>query len=168
MNKINRERTIWLAAIIALLLGIGIAFAMRKPTVTARTLAANKPQDRVIFDISAKKAFTSRTGDSARQLVIGVPHIEEVRISSDKPNKVVKIISTNEFKKLWSRGSNSFSMDPPNAVLSANNLPPTIISLTSSQVDSNAILYTFKILRGSISPNAVLTHITLTVDSIVI
>ena len=58
---------------------------------------------------------------------------------SDRPQRIVKIITGEKLQKLWKQGTNSFEQDPPNAVLSATNKPAKIIILNSFNIKDKTI-----------------------------
>jgi hypothetical protein len=75
---------------------------------------------------------------------------------SDRPQRVVGHMATNDFVDLWAIGDNSFETDPPNAVLSflesgANVPDDAVIVLKEPNLDGKGDLsYSIDVLDGAV------------------
>ena len=74
---------------------------------------------------------------------------------SDRPQRVVGHLSSQQFVDLWSEGDNSFAVDPPNAVISfveVDEKTPedAIVILKNPELESDSITYTVEMLEGSL------------------
>lgn len=69
-----------------------------------------------LFVITSVDAEIKKNDQGQYQLILKHAHIERVLAFSDRPNRIVKMISPEDFKKLWGEGQNSFEKDPPNAI----------------------------------------------------
>lgn len=74
---------------------------------------------------------------------------------SDRPQRVVGHLTTEQFFDLWTEGDNSFAADPPNAVLSfvdpGDDRPEEcVVVLTEPQVSEDSISYRYQLLEGSL------------------
>jgi hypothetical protein len=79
------------------------------------------------------------TQANKKVLQLNKAEVNRVIMFSDRPQRIVKIITGEKLQKLWKQGTNSFEQDPPNAVLSATNKPAKIIILNSFKVTDNTI-----------------------------
>ena len=74
---------------------------------------------------------------------------------SDRPQRVVGHLSSQQFVDLWSEGDNSFAIDPPNAVISFVEIDEktpedAIVILKDPELESDSITYTVEMLEGSL------------------
>jgi hypothetical protein len=74
---------------------------------------------------------------------------------SDRPQRVVGHITTEQFVDLWAEGADSFASDPPNAVLSfvdpgENRPTDCVVVLRDPQASEDSISYRYRILEGSV------------------
>ena len=74
---------------------------------------------------------------------------------SDRPERVVGHMTTDQFVQQWTEGPNSFSEDPPNAVLSyvgsAEDTPSDAVVILRDPVASGTTLsYSIKVLDGTV------------------
>lgn len=76
-------------------------------------------------------------------LDLNLADVNQVITFSDRPQRVVKYITGADLKRIWSQGADSFKVDPPNAVLSSQNIAPIIVVLNSVKVNGNHIVYNF-------------------------
>lgn len=87
---------------------------------------------------------------------------------SDRPKREVGHLTTERFVDLWDEGENSFTVDPPNAVLSFLELddsPPedAVVVLSKPMLEGESITYTVNVLEGSIPEKA--GHCSLFIDT---
>lgn len=85
-------------------------------TVYADDAKENKKPVEWLFVITAKEGEIKKNSQGQYELMLKHTHIERVLAFSDRPNRIVKMISPQDFKKLWGEGKNSFKEDPPNAI----------------------------------------------------
>ena len=74
---------------------------------------------------------------------------------SDRPERVVGHMTTEQFVDQWSEGPNSFLEDPPNAVLSyvgmGEDLPSdAVVVLRDPVVSGNSLRYSIEVLDGTV------------------
>jgi hypothetical protein len=75
---------------------------------------------------------------------------------SDRPERVVGHMSTNDFVDLWAIGDNSFESDPPNAVLAfleagADVPDDAVVVLKAPNLDgSGNLAYSIEVLEGTV------------------
>jgi hypothetical protein len=74
---------------------------------------------------------------------------------SDRPQRVVGHLSTEEFVETWGEGEDSFAEDPPNAVLSflaKGETEPwnTVIEISDPLIAGSDLSYAAKVLEGSL------------------
>lgn len=74
---------------------------------------------------------------------------------SDRPQRIVGHLSTEEFVETWGEGEDSFAEDPPNAVLSfvaKGETEPwnTVIEISDPLIAGSDLSYAAKILEGSL------------------
>ncbi len=74
---------------------------------------------------------------------------------SDRPQRVVGHLTTQQFVAEWGEGDNSFASDPPNAVISfvekGDQIPEdVIVVLKDPQLEGDTLTYTVDVLEGSL------------------
>ena len=74
---------------------------------------------------------------------------------SDRPQRVVGHISTEQFVDLWSKGENSFAEDPPNAVLSwvpkgGEKPDDAVVVIKDPVLSGDSITYAIDLLEGAV------------------
>ena len=84
-----------------------------------------------------------KAADGSYQLILDHGDIEKVLAFTDRPYRIVKHMSGEKFKTLWSEGSNSFAEDPPNASVIINQHLQTIV-LLSVKVEDTKTLFTIR------------------------
>jgi len=104
------QRTLTTALTIGLL-----AFGISLP------VSAKHKNDRVdwLFVITASHGDIKET-DEAYHLELKHSHVNRVLMFADRPKRIVRTISTKTLAKLWHTQIDSFSNDPPNAVMVYN------------------------------------------------
>ena len=73
---------------------------------------------------------------------------------SDRPQRVVGHLSTEDFVGLWGDGENSFAEDPPNAVVAylepEDDAPRTLSSTARPKAIDGSVSYAIEVLEGSV------------------
>ena len=71
------------------------------------------------FVIQAKQGtIETKNGKTYLVLKHDKDNLHHVIMFSDRPDRIVEIISDKELERMWKQGEDSFEKDPPNAVLS--------------------------------------------------
>ena len=88
---------------------------------------------------------------------------------SDRPERVVGHLTTEQFVDQWSEGPNSFLEDPPNAVLSyvatGNDIPSdAVVVLRDPAVSGSSLTYSIEVLEGTVPAES--GAVTLFIDPI--
>jgi hypothetical protein len=83
---------------------------------------------------------------------------------SDRPQRVVGHLTTQQFVDEWGKGENSFADDPPNAVISfvetGDEKPEdAIVVLKDPQIEGDSLTYTVEMLEGSLPPKGELVSV---------
>jgi|GEM_PF-2802463 len=122
-----------------------------------------KPAKHYLFLVSADYAHIHKTKTSYYALTMHLPAIHQVVAFTDRPNRNAGFISAQKLQDLWSLGANDFSVDHPNAVLSAKKMQPMIVEISKVQTHANDIVLTIRPLSQRIMPKALLQKVTLTI-----
>ena len=74
---------------------------------------------------------------------------------SDRPQRVVGHMTTEDFVDLWGAGDNSFETDPPNAVLAflqpgADAPADAVIVIEEPHLTNGDLSYTIEVLEGAV------------------
>ena len=87
---------------------------------------------------------------------------------SERPYRLVKYITVDQLKNLWSKGINSFESDPPNAVLMAKGHNAQIIVLMGITVNKETISFHVHLTNpaAGLLKKGSLENISLVVDPI--
>jgi hypothetical protein len=77
---------------------------------------------------------------------------------SDRPQRIAGNLKMADYLKTWKEGRDSFGADPPNATLSVfepGQAEPTLVVVTLMKpvVDGADLLYTYKIVEGTMPAN---------------
>jgi hypothetical protein len=99
--------------------------------------------------ISAPSAQIKRLGPNKAELIADGDQFDRSIMFADRPNRYVKYVTFTALKHEWALGYNNFQNDPPNAVLAAPNLHPTIVKLTSYRIKGHKIYFTMTNLQDN-------------------
>ena len=148
-------------------LALGMSSALAAPAHLAakadalQTTAKQAPS--FLFVVSAGQAKIKKSKTKGEHvLAMNLPHINQIIMFSDRPNRIVKYINGDDLKKLWKQGSDSFASNPPNAVLSTSSMDANIVVLNGMKAKGNQVAYSFT-SKQPIKLKA-MRHITLTID----
>ena len=129
----------------------------------------------VVSGCAAPKGPGAEAGGSQAQLMF-VQSAEDLRIDatrstlrlvkvnpqtlyfSDRPQRVAGNLRMADYLKTWTEGRDNFGADPPNATLSVyepGRAEPTLVVVTLMKpvVDGADLLYTYKIVDGTMPAN---------------
>jgi hypothetical protein len=113
----------------------------------------------------AKQATVKKTNFNY-ELVILKKNISSVVVFADRPKRNVNNINVAQLEKLWKKGANSFTKNPPNAVLSGKSYPTTIVEITGMVVHSNDVHFQIRAIDGSsIKTVNNIQNVVLTIDN---
>ena len=78
---------------------------------------------------------------------------------SDRPERVVGHVTTEMFVDLWDEGQNSFSEDPPNAVLAflepGDDVPEDVVTvIRNPRMEGTSLSYDIEVLEGTMPAHA--------------
>ena len=113
----------------------------------------------------------TKTNKDQHYLVLAHDHknLHRVIQFSDRPDRIVKIISDKELEGMWKQGDDSFESNPPNAVLSSAGQKAQIVILNGMTVTEDNIKFPISISDdekkaiGNIVEGE-LSDVTLTID----
>lgn len=148
----------------ALALGMSTALAdQHQANNTTTAQAADKKAPSFLFVVSAKKAQLKPGKDGNMLLVINKSDLGRTIEFSDRPYRIVKYLTPNVLFSDGSKGKNSFVADPPNAVLSAEDMKPQIVVVNGMKLSDSDL--TFKLQGHHLTSEGALPEVVLTVDS---
>ena len=130
----------------------------------AQTAATQAPS--FLFVVSAKKGQIKKNKDGGYTLEIDKSDLNHVIQFSDRPNRIVQDITAKDLKNLWTKGTDSFAVDPPNASLSASNQKPIIVDLLGMKMNGDSVEFRLKGIKSKLSPSNLAT-VVMTVDGCV-
>jgi hypothetical protein len=86
---------------------------------------------------------------------------------SDRPQRVVGHLTTQQFVDEWDKGENSFAVDPPNAVISfveqGDESPEdAIVVLSDPALAGDDITYGYEVLEGAVPASG--QHVSVFID----
>ena len=78
---------------------------------------------------------------------------------SDRPERVVGHMTTQQFVEEWNEGTDSFASDPPNAVLSfvdpsADSPSDVVVVLRDPTIGDETLSYSIEVLEGDVPTEA--------------
>lgn len=134
------------------------------PAITQAT--SNHQAPSYLFVVSAQQAQITPADNGQLSLNISHDDIDNVIELSDRPNRFVKYLSADRLSQDWSVGTDSFTANPPNAVLSAANMKPQVVILTNMSIQDNQVIFGLDQLNADKTlPKGKLTHPVLTIDN---
>ncbi|MGH7345981.1 MAG: hypothetical protein ACREK4_13790, partial [Candidatus Rokuibacteriota bacterium] len=72
---------------------------------------------------------------------------------SDRPERIAGHLTTSDFVGHWTKGTDNFAANPPNATLSvlgAKDVRSVVVVLTNPKLDRNTLSYGVKVLDGKL------------------
>ena len=144
-KRLNQAHLVFLLAAVVLSMA---AFA------TTSTAAAETPQ--LMFVQSAEDLKADPAKSTFRLVKVN----QQTLYFSDRPQRIVGHIKMADYLKEWTAkaGKDNFGADPPNATLSvyepgqAENTI-VVVKLTNPVVDGSDLIYTYKVLDGTLPAN---------------
>ena len=117
--------------------------------------------------LSAGKAQMKPLGGKKYLLTMKLPNVGQVTMFSDRPQRIVKELTGEQFKKMWSGSSHSYKVNPPNAVLSAKGFRPVVVTLLGDSITGDVASYRFQSFSPvkGLKSSLLLQKVTLTIDS---
>ena len=165
----------------SLLIALGLTLTLGLSGITMSTIASNcskhasatvldeyKKPPSFLFVVQAKEAELKPVDDDLHRYTLSMKLTDEnvgkIIAFTDRPYRIVKMITAKQLQELWGEGKNSFKADPPNAVLSSNGLDARIVILESMIINNGQLTYTLvqadpsdSSLKGGHLKNLVLT-----------
>ena len=138
---------------------VGLTLALSLGSITTSTIAAPSGQSAsstvldvykkppsFLFVVQAKEAVLKPVDDDLHRYTLSMKLTDEnvgkIIAFTDRPYRIVKMMTTKQLLDLWGEGKNSFKADPPNAVLSANGFDARIVILESMIINKELLTYT--------------------------
>jgi hypothetical protein len=123
----------------------------------------------LVLIISACSSKTEESGDTtnapefllvqnAESVILEDGQLRLVGVSpstlyfSDRPDRIVGRLMTQEYVDYWGHGENSFKSDPPNAVLSILDTPEPqdiVVVLREPRLEGEDLVYNVEVLDGN-------------------
>ena len=131
--------------------------------VVSCSKSEEKPKPSFLLVVISNHGEIRQASDGSWELVLDHGDIEKVLAFSDRPYRVVKHLAGDQLQTLWSKGSNAFEEDPPNATVVINQHLQTVELLSLRLEGSKTI---FKIRSdGSSSMTAAAGRSQVFIDS---
>ena len=170
-NLQSLKKAPWLSAIA---ISVGLIFAsngfaadakvIKASATTAAAAYDHKKAPSFLFVVSADKAKISHLKDGKYSLEIQKSDMNQVIAFSDRPNRIVKYITGSELQKIWGEGKNSYKSDPPNAVISADNMKPKIVVIHADEFKQGSYHLHLNGLTKGVIERVNLNNVVVTVD----
>ena len=156
---------------LALSLGAITTSAYAAPSgqsASATVLDEYKKPPSFLFVVQAKEAVLKPVDDNPHRYTLTIQlnddNMSKIIAFTDRPYRIVKMMTTKQLLDLWGEGKNSFKADPPNAVLSASGFDARIVILESMIINNEQLTYTLVLtdpstpsLKGGQLKDAVVT-----------
>ena len=159
---------------LALSLGAFTTSAIAAPSgqsASATVLDEYKKPPSFLFVVQAKEAVLKPVDDDLHRYTLSMKLTDEnvgkIIAFTDRPYRIVKMMTTKQLLDLWGEGKNSFKADPPNAVLSANGFDARIVILESIIINNERLAYTL-VQTDPSTPSLKginMAHVILTIDA---
>ena len=140
-----------------------------RPVLLTQKPGENKKPPSFLFVVQAKEAELKPVDVDPHRYTLTMQLNDDndgnIIEFSDRPYRIVKMITAKQLQELWGEGKNSFKADPPNAVLSANGFDARIVILESMTRDDGQLTYTLvQTDRSSSLKGGHLKDIVLSID----
>jgi len=115
---------------------------------TGKQAEAKTKADYLFVQTSKSMTFDSKTKTLTLREVSPV-----TLFFSDRPERIAGNMRTEKFLPLWSKGSDSFLKDPPNAdvsILEGNELHQAVVVLRNPKLEGDALSYNVDVLKGQL------------------
>lgn len=116
--------------------------------LTASAPRATSDSEEVVDFLFVQTAPATSLSGSVLRLAGANPH---TLYFSDRPERIVGHITTQEFVDMWGKGTESFKADPPNAVLTVHDAEdPTevVVVLRDPRIEGDDLVYDVDVLDG--------------------
>ena len=159
---------------LALSLGAFTTSAIAAPSgqsASATVSDDNKKPPSFLFVVQAKEAILNPLDDDPHRYTLTMQlnddNVGNIIEFSDRPERIVNMVTTKHLQDVWREGENSFKTDPPNAVLSANGFDARIVILESMIINKEQLTYTLVQTDPSIAPlkGGQLKDVVVTIDA---
>jgi hypothetical protein len=147
MTMRNHARLIRSLAAVGMVVGF-VAVGPLLDGAEAQAPRANPPATKV--ELLFVQNSASGSFDGKRLTLKGVG---STLYFSDRPERITGHLSTSEFVGHWTKGTDSFAANPPNATLSilgAKDVRSAVVVLTNPKLDGNNLSYSVKVLEGKL------------------
>ena len=118
----------------------------------------SKSQPSFMFILEIKKVSLEKG-----RLIFDSENIKKIMAFSQAPYRIFYNMSLDDFIGLWHSGDNNFSVDPPNAVISSNDLEANIYILSALHIQGGKVVISIKPEREIIK-KITLYDVVLTID----
>ena len=162
---------------------MGLTLTLGLSGITTNTIASNcskhasatvldeyKKPPSFLFVVQAKEAVLKPVDDDLHRYTLSMKLTDEnvgkIIAFTDRPYRIVKMMTTKQLLDLWGEGKNSFKADPPNAVLSASGFDARIVILESMIINNEQLTYTL-VQTDPSTPSLKginMAHVILTID----
>ena len=137
----------------ALLVAAAVAFAGCASS-PAPSAAAGGSQVQLMYVQSAEDLRVDPAKGTLRLVKVN----PQTLYFSDRPNRIAGNLKMADYLETWKKGRDNFGADPPNATLSVyepGRADPTLVVVTLMKpvVDGADLLYTYKIVEGTMPVN---------------
>ena len=151
MSYVLRFRKVGL--LLSLVFGMMVLSSCSKDTSKNTKPAASEDKaPSFLFVLQANKGKIikekdTKTNKDQHYLVLAhdLKNLHQVIMFSDRPDRIVKIISDKELEGMWKQGDDSFEKDPPNAVLSSAGQKAQIMILNGMTVTEDKVKFPISI-----------------------
>ncbi len=105
----------------------------------SKASSSQKGKPSYLFVILSNYGKIQQASDGSYQLILDHGDVEKVLAFSNRPYRLEQHLTGENFKNMWSEGSNSFAEDPPNATVIINQQLQTIVLLNMNVVGDQTI-----------------------------
>jgi|GEM_PF-4121698 len=115
---------------------------------SSTTLDDYKKPPSFLFVVQAKEAVMKPVKDDKYRYTLTMKlnddNLSKIIQFSDRPYRIVEMVTAKQLNEMWGEGTNSFKTDPPNAVLSANGFDARIVIIESQTIDNGVMTFTLR------------------------
>lgn len=119
---------------------------------------------KLLFVIKAPQGRLIPLDGKNYQLTIPAKDIKTVLAFSDRPTRVVKHLTPEDYVKMVNSGENTFKQDPPNAAVTIGENPAAVFEILEAKKDGNTIAYNLQLLNNQENLQAEKGSVSLYVD----
>jgi archaellum component FlaG (FlaF/FlaG flagellin family) len=163
MKKLTAMITVALAAS-GFLLGANALAVSATLEQSVKTAQTQQKGAEFLFVINSPTGGLKQVAGNHYQLTLPVKGISSVLAFSDRPERIVKHLTLDQYVKAVHSGKDSFAKNPPNIAVTIAGESPIVFVLKDAVKQGDNVVYNLELLNNQQAPNAESGHTSIYID----